>query len=144
MDILDNLQCIYVNIKIYVFMYLLEFEWIKLLNCVQFYVVYSTFNSLRNVCDILIDKMFLKDFFICHSVLDKNVLSPPKNPRPFFPVGSAVLDHPWGDLMPVADLLVTEELLVVMYYAPWCHDSVQAKTEYMKAAKVLENRVRNN
>ncbi|XP_022316420.2 thioredoxin domain-containing protein 11-like [Crassostrea virginica] len=75
------------------------------------------------------------------SVLDKNVLSPPKNPRPFFPVGSAVLDHPWGDLMPVADLLVTEELLVVMYYAPWCHDSVQAKTEYMKAAKVLENRV---
>lgn len=129
MDILDNLQCIYVNIKIYVFMYLLEFEWIKLLNC---------------VLDILIDNMFLKDFFIYHSVLDKNVLSPPKNPRPFFPVGSAVLDHPWGDLMPVADLLVTEELLVVMYYAPWCHDSVQAKTEYMKAAKVLENRVRNN
>lgn len=110
-------------------MYLLEFEWIKLLNC---------------VLDILIDNMFLKDFFIYHSVLDKNVLSPPKNPRPFFPVGSAVLDHPWGDLMPVADLLVTEELLVVMYYAPWCHDSVQAKTEYMKAAKVLENRVRNN
>lgn len=77
------------------------------------------------------------------SILDKDVLSPPKNPRPFFPAGSPVLDYPWGDLMPVADLLISEELLVVMYYAPWCHDSVRAKTEFTKAAKVLENKVRN-
>ncbi|XP_061181878.1 thioredoxin domain-containing protein 11-like [Saccostrea echinata] len=75
------------------------------------------------------------------SVLEKNVLHPPKHPKPFFPPGSSVLDYPWGDLMPVADLLMKRELLVVLYYAPWCDESMRARAEYSKAARFLQDKV---
>lgn len=80
--------------------------------------------------------------FYYYSVLDKDVLSPPKTPHPFFPPGSPVLDYPWGDLMPVADILIREELLVVLYYAPWCEESMRARSEYSKAARFLQDKVK--
>ena len=63
------------------------------------------------------------------------------SPKCFFPTLSPVLDYPRGNLAEVGDLLVEEEVLMVMYYAPWCSHSNKAKKEFEKAATYLENQV---
>ncbi|OWF53332.1 thioredoxin domain-containing protein 11-like [Mizuhopecten yessoensis] len=67
---------------------------------------------------------------------------PPKPPERFFPVGSAVLDFPYGNINPVTNLLVKEEIIFMMYYAPWCSKSKEIRTEFAIAAKYFQNRVR--
>jgi hypothetical protein len=46
-----------------------------------------------------------------------------------------------GDLNPLIDQLHHEDLVFVMYYAPWCAKSHVAKTQFMKAARFMEGQV---
>ena len=64
------------------------------------------------------------------------------SPRRFFPYSSVVLDYPYGNLADVGQLLQDEEVLFVMYYAPWCASCMRLRQEYEKAAKYLENEVK--
>ncbi|XP_060076099.1 thioredoxin domain-containing protein 11-like [Ylistrum balloti] len=79
---------------------------------------------------------------ICNSFKGKQMVIPPKPPERFFPVGSAVLDFPYGNINPVTNLLVKEEVIFMMYYAPWCSKSKQIRGEFAKAAKYFQNRIR--
>lgn len=82
---------------------------------------------------------FINLFF--NSFHTKQILEPAKTPGRFFPLGSSVIDFPFGDIMPVAESMYREELIFVMYYAPWCAKSMQVRNEFQKAAKVMQNRV---
>ncbi len=64
------------------------------------------------------------------------------SPKRFFPYSSVVLDFPYGDLGDVGKLLEDEEVLFVMYYAPWCASCMRIREEYEKAARFLEKEVR--
>ena len=74
---------------------------------------------------------------------DKLATMPPRHPDYMFPPGSGITDSPRGDLIPLIRLLNTEEIVVVMYYAPWCSKSQRAKAEYMKAANYFTGKVGN-
>ncbi|XP_060578316.1 thioredoxin domain-containing protein 11-like [Ruditapes philippinarum] len=63
-------------------------------------------------------------------------------PQKFFPSHSRVADYPFGNLQPVVKLLGDEELIFVMYYAPWCAQSVRVRGEFIRAAKVLYSTVK--
>ncbi|XP_076075013.1 thioredoxin domain-containing protein 11-like [Mytilus galloprovincialis] len=76
------------------------------------------------------------------SLRQATLTSPAKPPRRFFPAGSAVIDFPYGNMNPIVDLLQKEEILFVMYYAPWCAQSVSVREEYQKAAKYLIDKVK--
>jgi len=64
-------------------------------------------------------------------------------PRQFFRHTSGVVDFPYGDLAGVKSLLEEggEELLFVMYYAPWCAHSIVARDEFSKAAIYMHGEV---
>jgi len=47
----------------------------------------------------------------------------------------------FGGLQPVIKLLEDEEIIFVMYYAPWDAESMQVRGEFIRAAKVLSNTV---
>lgn len=79
--------------------------------------------------------------FSMYSLRQATLTSPAKPPRRFFPAGSAVIDFPYGNMNPIVDLLQKEEILFVMYYAPWCAQSVSVREEYQKAAKYLIDKV---
>lgn len=51
-------------------------------------------------------------------------------------------DYPYGNLGDVALVLEQEEVLLVMYYAPWCSKSKAARREYEKVAEYLADEVR--
>lgn len=65
------------------------------------------------------------------------------SPRQFFRHSSGVVDFPYGDLAGVMSLLKEgrEELLFVMYYAPWCAQSMAAREEFSKAALYMKSEV---
>ncbi|KAK3089612.1 hypothetical protein FSP39_005028 [Pinctada imbricata] len=88
-------------------------------------------------------KIKLKYIFLFHiSLKPKEVTAPPKSPTRFFPPLSPVLDFPYGTLSPLSDIIIDEEIIFVMYYAPWCSESMQLRSEFQKAAKVLQDKVR--
>jgi len=64
-------------------------------------------------------------------------------PRLFFHQSSGVIDFPYGDLAGVMSLLQDggEELVFVMYYAPWCAQSMMARDEFSQAAKYMDGEV---
>lgn len=64
-------------------------------------------------------------------------------PSRFFPSHSHVTDYMFGGLQQVIKLLQDEEIIFVMYYAPWCAESQQIRGEFIRAAKVLSNTVSN-
>lgn len=68
---------------------------------------------------------------------EKQIQKPAPAPRRFFPSHSNVVDYPFGNLVPVIKLLEDEELMFVMYYAPWCAESVRVRDEFIKAAKAM-------
>ena len=47
------------------------------------------------------------------------------------------MDYHFGELLPVIKLLQDEELIFVMYYAPWCAESVRVRGEFIRAAKTI-------
>ncbi|KAH3861933.1 thioredoxin domain-containing protein 11-like [Dreissena polymorpha] len=63
-------------------------------------------------------------------------------PRHFFPPHCKVADFPYGELAPVVKLLEDEEFIFVMYYAPWCAESIKVREEFIQAAKVLSSTVK--
>jgi len=65
------------------------------------------------------------------------------SPRQFFHHSSGVVDFPYGDLAGVKSLLEEggEELLFVMYYAPWCAHCMAARHEFSKAAVYMDGEV---
>jgi len=65
------------------------------------------------------------------------------SPRPFFRRSSGVVDFAYGDLAGVMSLLKEsrEELLFVMYYAPWCAHCMAVREEFIKAATYMEDEV---
>ncbi|KAL4240189.1 Thioredoxin domain-containing protein 11 [Mactra antiquata] len=72
----------------------------------------------------------------------KQITQPASLPQRFFPSHSSVTDYPFGNLQGVIKLLADEELIFVMYYAPWCAQSVYIRGEFIKAAKVLSETVK--
>ncbi|XP_059165869.1 thioredoxin domain-containing protein 11-like isoform X2 [Physella acuta] len=72
----------------------------------------------------------------------KPVTLPPKQPQYLFPPSSFVLDSPRGSLIPLIQVLNSEDFVFVMYYAPWCYKSQSAKAEFLKAAKFFKGKVR--
>ena len=68
------------------------------------------------------------------------LLSQPPPVR-YFPASSPVVDLVYGNLLDAADLLYQDEILFVMYYAPWCAKSSRVRWEFDKAARYLENEV---
>lgn len=72
---------------------------------------------------------------------EKQIQRPAPPPGRFFPSHSNVVDYYYGNLIPVIKLLEDEELIFVMYYAPWCAESVRVRTEFIKAAKVMGDAV---
>ena len=71
----------------------------------------------------------------------KTVYQGQPSPQRFFPYSSVVLDFPYGNLADVGQLLEDEEVLFIMYYAPWCASCMRVRHEFEKAAKYLENEV---
>jgi len=71
------------------------------------------------------------------------VTRPQPSPRPFFRRLSGVVDFPYGDLDGVMSLLKDggEELVFVMYYAPWCAHCMAARDEFSRAAAYLNDEV---
>ena len=63
---------------------------------------------------------------------------PAVSPKQFFPTNSVVIDFPFGQLQPAIALLQEEELIFLMYYAPWCAESLSIRDEFAKAAKVFQ------
>ncbi|KAK3594865.1 hypothetical protein CHS0354_005939 [Potamilus streckersoni] len=72
---------------------------------------------------------------IGQSFHEKQLTIPAKPPSRFFPLGSSVLDFPFGNLQPAINLLEKEEFLFVMYYAAWSAESIELRTEFINAAK---------
>lgn len=62
-------------------------------------------------------------------------------PTSFFPLQSPVIDYPYGNVADISKLLLEEETMFVMFYAPWCARSLKLKHEFEKAAKFFENEV---
>ena len=62
-------------------------------------------------------------------------------PQPLFSPRSVVLDLYHGNLEVVAERIITEEIMVVYYYAPWCASSKRAGKEFEKAATYLQDEV---
>ena len=62
-------------------------------------------------------------------------------PRSFFPSSSEVLDFPYGNLDDVFEIVAEEEVLVVMYYAPWCATSMRFRDEFVRAAEYMKEEV---
>lgn len=58
-----------------------------------------------------------------------------------FSPATLVLDSPRGALAPLIQLLNQEEFVFVMYYAPWCSKSQNARTEFVKAANFFKGDV---
>ncbi|XP_041365008.1 thioredoxin domain-containing protein 11-like [Gigantopelta aegis] len=77
-----------------------------------------------------------------NSLKSKPITIPPRPPKRFFPLGSPVLEFPYGELDPVVELLGQEEVIFLMYYAPWCAKSMAVRWEFNKAAKHLQNQVK--
>ncbi|XP_033748582.1 thioredoxin domain-containing protein 11-like [Pecten maximus] len=104
--------------------------------------VYKTMAKHRNMSVTVIGVTLFLLINFSSSFKGKQMVIPPKPPERFFPVGSAVLDFPYGNINPVTNLLNKEEIMFVMYYAPWCSKSRQVRDEFAKAAKYFQNRVR--
>jgi len=62
-------------------------------------------------------------------------------PRSFFPTSSVVLDFPYGNVNDVLEIVADEEVLVVMYYAPWCSASKRFHDEFVHAAEYMKDEV---
>ena len=62
-------------------------------------------------------------------------------PQPLFPAMSPVMDMHLGDLRPLVDMLHQEDLIFVMYYAPWCAKSQAAIPQFLRAAEFLQGQV---
>lgn len=62
-------------------------------------------------------------------------------PTSFFSLESPVIDYPYGNVADVSEILLEEETMFVMFYAPWCARSLKLKHEFEKAAKFFENEV---
>jgi len=64
-------------------------------------------------------------------------------PHQFFRRSSGIVDFSHGDHAGVMSLLKEggDELLFVMYYAPWCAESMAAREEFSKAAVYMGNEV---
>jgi len=67
----------------------------------------------------------------------------PPPPRHFFRRTTGVVDFPYGDLTGAMSLLKEggEELLFVMYYAPWCAESMAVRDEFSTAARYMDSEV---
>ena len=85
---------------------------------------------------------------LCHtgayfpfSFHQKQIQRPAPPPGKFFPSHSYVVDYHFGELLPVIKLLQDEELIFVMYYAPWCAESLRVRGEFIRAAKVIGDAV---
>lgn len=62
-------------------------------------------------------------------------------PRSFFPTSSVVLDFPYGNVDDVLEIVADEEVLVIMYYAPWCSASKRFHDEFVHAAEYMKDEV---
>ncbi|KAI8794915.1 thioredoxin domain-containing protein 11-like isoform X3 [Biomphalaria glabrata] len=93
------------------------------------------------ICCIFIT--FMITFIIKYgtSFKSKPVTLPPKQPQYMFPPTSYVLDSPRGSLMPLIEVLNSQEFVFVMYYAPWCYKSKAARSEFLKAANYFKGQV---
>ena len=76
-----------------------------------------------------------------YSIKSKEVTAPPKSPRRFFPTGSPVTDYTYGTISYMSDIIIQEEILFVMFYAPWCSESMQLRQEFQKASRVMQHKV---
>lgn len=87
--------------------------------------------------------MFLGVDCVSVSFAWPTVTRSPPPPRHFFRRSSGIIDFPYGDLTGLMSLLKEggEELLFVMYYAPWCAESMAAREEFAEAAKHMDNEV---
>ena len=75
------------------------------------------------------------------SFKNKPLVIPARMPQPLFPAVSSVMDLYLGDLRPLVDMLHKEDLIFVMYYAPWCAKSHAVTSQFMRAAQFLEGQV---
>jgi thiol-disulfide isomerase/thioredoxin len=62
-------------------------------------------------------------------------------PSPFFPSKSPVLEDQYGDLERLRDRLTKDEIIFVMYYAPWCSKCMEVRWEFHKAAVFMQEEV---
>ena len=65
----------------------------------------------------------------------------PKPPQPLFPAVPYVTDLFQGDLQPLVSMLSRQDLIFVMYYAPWCARTHTVKSQFLKAAQFLYDQV---
>ena len=98
-----------------------------------------------NVCRLL--RVFCSVFVCVNSVSVSlawpAATRPPPPPRQFFRRSSGVIDFPYGDLSGVMSVLKDggAELLFVMYYAPWCAQSMAVREEFGTAARYMDSEV---
>ena len=90
-------------------------------------------------CTVIMKNIFLINYTFLSS--SNTVYRNQSTPLRFFSRSSPVIDFPKGNLDGVANLLFYEEIIAVMYYAPWCSKSMWAKNEYEKAATYLQDEV---
>ncbi|XP_064639804.1 thioredoxin domain-containing protein 11-like [Lineus longissimus] len=62
-------------------------------------------------------------------------------PSPFFPSQSPVVEDQYGDLERLRDCLTKDEIIFVMYYAPWCSKCMEVRWEFHKAAVFMQEEV---
>ncbi|GFO18587.1 thioredoxin domain-containing protein 11-like [Plakobranchus ocellatus] len=86
---------------------------------------------------------FLTSFileYVCSSK-GKPMVLPARSPQLMFPSTGPVEDAPLGSLGSLIQKLQEEDLVVVLYYAPWCSKSRAARAEYLKAAYYFQGMV---
>ncbi|XP_013398415.1 thioredoxin domain-containing protein 11 [Lingula anatina] len=94
------------------------------------------------LCCIVLAGIFTVFFKYGHSIKNARTITQSQpGPRRFFPISSAVIDSPLGALQPLSELVHQEEVLFVMYYAPWCAQSMEARWEFEKAARYFHRQV---
>jgi len=100
-----------------------------------------------NVCYGRLLRVFCSVFVCVNSVSVSltwpTATRPPPPPRQFFRRSSGVIDFLYGDLTGVMSLLKDggAELLFVMYYAPWCAQSMAVREEFGRAARYMDSEV---
>ncbi|CAI9718358.1 domain-containing 11-like [Octopus vulgaris] len=72
----------------------------------------------------------------------KPVILPPMPPRRFFPFDSLVVEFPFGSISSLLDFVRDDEIIFVMYYAPWCTRSMAVRWEFHKAASFMKDQVK--
>ncbi|CAH1794398.1 unnamed protein product, partial [Owenia fusiformis] len=102
--------------------------------------IFQIMNRRPELCCLILS--FIVTLVSKRSDSASSITRPQPPPQFFFPRNSAVKDFPYGQIEQIADMLQREEVLFIMFYAPWCSTSQSARHDFLQAAKYMENEIK--